>query len=320
MNNFLIYAQPICRKRNFRKEGEDMNKRILGLGLMGLMIPCSLAFTACGGVKDPATMATFTSNENVSSVTEAIVKDLTDNYYNASALGSSTKYSVENLKGKNANFKYYVEIGSVSNIDDIESITIGKTKFDEDQTFDLSIGNANYISDKCFFEEDDKIYVAAPIIAFETVNNSKIKINGTEFDFNLNEEATKSGFTNATFSAGSTNTVTARQGGGYDIVFKDAKTFLKLFYTGATANDVVLTKKVLTSNYDGINGDVSYGLTKVENETGYPLGFYPIGYSSNALTETWATWYDGASMEYQAYVIDRGIFGTTLNYKIVLPE
>lgn len=296
-------------------------KKFFNVMLAGLMIvPCAFAFSACG--KKPAasqTGAKFTAAENVSASTDAIVKSLTDNVYNASALGSSTKYTVSEMKEKINDFKYYVEIGSVEGIDDVDSLTIGNSTFDDDDTFDLSVGKSNYISDKCFYEEDNKIFVAAPIVAFESVNNKKIKVNESEFDFDLEKTAQNKSFTDAKFSTGSTNAIEKKQDGVYDVEFKDAKTFLKLYFDGAKQEDVVLTKKVVSGSGNAdLNGKVSYGLTLVENEANYPLGFYPIGYSNDALTEAFVTWYDGATMNYQAYVIDGGVYSATLNFDIIL--
>ena len=283
-----------------------------------LVVPCAIMFSGCW--LNMGSKMSFKANENVLESTNAIISDLTNNIYNASSLGTSTNYSVADIKEKNANFNYYVEAGTLENAEDVESITIGGTTFINEQTFNLSIGNSNFINDKCYYVEDNKIYVAGPIIAFETVNNSKIKINDSEFDFNLNKTVNESKFTNAEFSSGSTNTI-KDQDGSFNIEFKDAKSYLKLYYEGATANDIVLTKKVINnSGNSNINGVANYGLTKVENENNNPVGLYPIGYSKDALTENCYTWYNDATMNYQAYIIDKGIVSTTLNFDIVISE
>ena len=115
------------------------------------------------------------------------------------------------------------------------------------------------------------------------------------------------------------NTFEKKGNNEYDLTFKDARTYLKLYYDGASANDVVLTRKVLSeSGNSELNGNINYGLTKVEAETNNPVGFYPIGYSTNALDETWKTWYDGAIMNYDVYVVGGEIYNVKLNFKIEL--
>lgn len=291
-----------------------MKRKILSILLVLLMCPVAVYLSACFTNNNPS----FKSSSAVSNDTNVIIENLTTKAYNASVLEKSTEYTVAELKEKINDIEYYVEIGSVENIDDIESIMVGSSTFNKGQEFNLSIGNANYIKDKAYYLENNKLFVAAPIIAFEMVNNAKIKINNSEFDLNLDKSAEIKSFSNAQFSA-ATNQLEKVNNNEYNLTFKDAKTYLKLYYDNAAADDVILTKKVLTnSGDDKVNGTVNYGLTKVENQTNNPLGFYPIGYSSNALDENWKTKYDGAKMEYEAYVIDGGIYKTRLNFSIEL--
>lgn len=293
-----------------------MNKKFLSFALMGtLILPCISGLVGCG--KDMS--AKFELAQGASNHIETIISDLEVNIYNSSQLGSSTKYRVEEIKAIDNDFVYYVNIGTVKNIEDVETVAFGDESFSKDQIFDLSIGNSNFISDKCFFEEDNKLYIAAPIVAFETVNNAKIKINNNEFDFNFNKTANVLEFTNVEFSSGSTNTLAKNNDGSYNLQFKDANSYLNLYYDNASANDVVLTKKrVSNSGNENINEKVSYGLTKVESTTGNPLAFYPIGYSINALTDAHKTAYDGAVMTYEVYVKDKGISSATFNYDVIL--
>ena len=300
-----------------------MKKKIFSFVLvLCFALPCIFSLSACGKKDNtqPETNAKFTSAKNISSNTETIISNLTNKVYNSSTLGKSTTYTVAQIQEKIDDFEYYVELGTITGTTDVDSITLGNATFDSEQTFNLSVGNANYISDKCFKTDDSKLYVAAPIVAFETVNNKKIKINDSEFNFDLEKTAETKSFTNAEFSSGSTNTLTKKENNSYDIQFKDAKSYLKLFYENAAANDVVLTKKVITnSKNESSNNSIGYGLTKVEAETNYPLALYPIGYSESALTETTKTTYDGTTMNFQAYVAEKGVFTITLNLSITLP-
>lgn len=291
-----------------------MKKKFLSFVLaICFIIPCALCLSACGN------KSKLIVKQGVLTNAENIVSDIKTNLYNNASLGSSTAYSVTEIKEKYSTFNYYVEVGNVEKIDEIKSISFGDIQFKDDQTFNLSIGNANTIVDKCFYKENDNLFIAAPIVYFESVNNKKIKINDNSFDFDLNVTATKDSFTSADFSAGSTNNVVKSEE-GYNLTIKDAKTYLKLYFDGANANDVVLTRKVISnSNHAALNGVVNYGLTALENEANYPIGFYPCGYSNNPLTQVWATWYDGASMNYDVYVIGKKVISTKLTYDIVLP-
>lgn len=292
-----------------------MNNCIKKILIGTLIIPCACVFVACGQKEDGSSR--FTANESVAESTQTIINNLTTNYYNATELGSSKSFTVEELKDKNNEFNYYVEVGQVENIENVDKISIGESSFDEEDTFKLSIGNNNFISDKAFFKEDNKLFVAAPIIAFETVNNNKIKINNNEYNFDLEKSAQHKQFSKVEFSSGTTNVATKKDDNNYELTLKDAKTYLKLFYPNAVANDIVLTRKVVTgSDNASLNGVVNYGLTKVESETGNPLGLYPIGYSSSALTDNFVTNYNDTIFRYDVYVAGNGVFGVTFNIKV----
>lgn len=294
-----------------------MKKKFISFALLFcLIIPCFFTLAACGN-KGGKSNAKFTIDEDVLENTETIIEDLKTNYYNAASLGKEKTYSVDDIKETNENFNYYVEIGTTDGIDKVDSLTIGSNTLKKNDSFKLSIGNANYIEDKCFYADDEKIFVAAPIIAFETVNNSKIKINDNSFDFDLDVSATKKNFTNAEFEAGSTNAVT-KHDDYLDLELKDAKTYLKLTYDNASSNDVILTKKVLSGSGKTELNTISYALTKVEPVEGSPLAVYPIGYSQNALTEEWQTWYDGTTINFEAYVSNGTIYRATFKLDIVL--
>lgn len=279
---------------------------------LAMILPLASGLAACSF----GPSAKFDARQDVSATTAAIIKDLTDNYYNASSLGSQKTYSVEELKAINNDFVYYVEAGDLSNIDNVESIMLGDSSFQKDATFSLSIGNSNQIEDKCFYLENNTMYIAAPIIAFETVNNTKIKINEKEFEFNLESSAGVLNFSDAKFSLGSINTVNKNEDESLDIEIKDAKSYLALYYDGATADDVVLTRRVVSNSGNSeINNKVSYGLTKVENYEDYPIALYPVGYS-DTLTDAIKTAYDGATMNYKVYIVDKGVVSVNLNFNI----
>ena len=80
---------------------------------LAMILPLASGLAACSF----GSSAKFDAKQDVSATTAAIIKDLTDNYYNASSLGSQKTYSVEELKAINNDFVYYVEAGDLSNIE-----------------------------------------------------------------------------------------------------------------------------------------------------------------------------------------------------------
>ncbi|MBQ8748855.1 MAG: hypothetical protein IJZ29_00080 [Clostridia bacterium] len=292
-----------------------MKKKILSLALVAcLIIPCMAMLTACG--EKP----TLKVNQNVATNTQTIISNLSQNIYNAQSITqnqSKNNYTVSEIQALFTGFEYYVEIGTVENIDDIDSITLGGTKFEDDETFKLSIGNGNYIVDECFYEDNNKIFVAAPIIAFEEINNTEIKINNNKFNFDLDVVATPASFTNVTSTASDISVASASN--GFNVTFngnvafdQNSQGFLKLTYADATSTDVLLTKKVLTK---GSNVEVSYGISGLESDLS--LGFYPMGWRTAELAQADVNKYDDATMKYYA-VIGNKLISTTLNYNVVL--
>jgi len=296
-----------------------MKNKILSFVLaLCLIIPCALVFTACG--KDKEDVPTFTVNQNVLTLANDSVEKL-QMVYNRAPSGTfslaemkatwQTPEYVELIPAELANFSYYIEVGEVDEIDDVNSITLGST-FTKNQKFKLSLGNNAHLEDKVFYENDDKIYVAAPIIVFETVNLDKIKINNVEFAFDLQVEATATTFTNATFSGAGTVT-DGENDGEFNLNITDCtNSYLKLYFEGAEADDIILTKKVCG------DGNPNYGLTDLVQETNNPLGFYPIGWAES-INQTHVDNFNGKTLNYQAYVIGSSKLVTgTLNLTVTL--
>lgn len=277
-------------------------KYFLVIPILALMTICLFVLSACGN--NP----TLDTKFDIKNQSDTIVNKLVSDCYNASILGKGTTYSVSQIKDKISNFNYYVEIGTIKNISDVKSISLGNLKFTKAQEFDLSIGNNNKIKDKVFYVENEKVYVAAPIIAFETINNAKIKINDNTFDLNLNNTASALEFNKVAFQNGSTNTISKKSNSEYDISLNNFTTWLGFYFEGATQNDVILTRKILNGNLNG------YGLTATENATDYPLAFYPAGYHANP--NDVSADYNNATMNYSAYIVNKGIANVRLNYTL----
>ena len=222
----------------------------------------------------------------------------------------SRKYTVEELKTIITEFDYYIEIGEVKYIQTISSITLGSTTLEKDQVVSVSLGMNNFVNDKGFIVENNKLYIAAPVLLFETQSNNMLSINGKEFRLNLTSKVKQLAVADVTYG-GVGNTATAVDGkyNEYDLVVSTASgsSYLEIYYSNASADDVIVTRK----DNDGI---ISYGITSVENKTGNPLGFYVVGYYSNP--NDIPTKYEGMALNYSFYVVGKGI--TTIIFNIDL--
>jgi hypothetical protein len=267
-----------------------MKNKIFNFALsLCLMIPCMFIFCGCGPT------ANFTADNNVKTSTQAIIDDIAANIYNKSAIyGSSTHYSVAEIKEKDSDFQYYVKLGSIENIDVVDSFTLNNTTFNKTQKFELSIGNNNKINDLCYYVKNGELFVAAPIIAFETVNTTKIKINDVEFDFDLANTA-ETGSIIAFSSQDTINNTYDVQNEEYYLTLKNANRYFMFEYEGATAGNVVLTKKVISGTTDGSKDAVKYGLT-LNDGPNNTLALYPIDYAATPNPV-----FNGSQMDYSFY-------------------
>lgn len=285
---------------------------ILTLSIAVVMVFGSLLISACG------TNEKLTINNNVKTQADAIIENLISTAYNNSTLlGTKTDYTVAQMKEIISDFEYYVEVGTLENVNKLNSISFNTTKFENSEnanTFALSIGNKNFIKDKIFYVDNNKLFVAAPVIAFETVENSKIKINNKEFAFDINPVSTKLDFT-AQFQSGSLSTVEAVSGktNEFNVTLKDSNKWLGLYTQGTEKSSVFLTKKVLNGELQG------YGLTLAENAENYPLAFYPK-YSSTFNYNEISSALNGKTLEYNIYLVGKGTAQVKLNYTVVNPE
>ena len=252
-------------------------------------------------------------NQNLKLEANAVINNLSQNVYNSSVLentqGTAKFYSVEQIQELIPNFSYYVKLGKINNFNEIKHISFGDQTFDANDKFDLSIGNNNFIQDKYFYISEESIYVSAPIIVFEALNGNKVQINNKSFDIFYENNVDEISFSRIAFENGTTNAVEKVDNTEYNLTLSDATTYLQLYYDDAEANDIVITKKTRNNALQG------YGLTKVENVEGYPLGYYPVGYSTD-FNDISAD-INNSSIVYQAYIVGKGIATVTLNISVL---
>ena len=296
-------------------------KKSLSLFAVFILITMSLfVLTACGDDEEPPVTptpsASFQTSSNVKTNTNAVIDNLVENVYNNSTdLGKKTTYSVAQVQEKINGFTYYVELGTMSNIDQVNSISFGNLTFNAEQTFNLSIGNSNQLLDKVFYVQENKLYVAAPVVAFEAVENAKIKINNNEFNFDLDTTATSINLTNVAFNSNSSSKAEKVSDTEYTLNIKSGTEYAGLYYENATADDVIITRKILNGEFSG------YGMVQpVKGSNGYCSYFYTVGWVED-FNQVNVDKFDGAVYDYSIYITNQdAVANVKLNINVVTAD
>ncbi len=272
-----------------------------------VLVISAFALSACGEGDSPS----FETASNVKATTIEIIDDFFERVYNnSSVLGTKTTYSVEQIQNKVADFEYYVEVGTIKNINEVKSISLNDTSFTKNQTFYLSIGNANQLLDKVYYVEESKLYVAAPVVAFETVDNAKIKINNNEFNFDLDVTIDQINLTNVAFN-GANNTAEKVSDTEYNLTIKSGTEYAGLYYDDASTSDTIITKRMLNGVLSG------YGIVNpVIGSDGACSYFYPVGWVENPAKINCEK-FDGATYDYSLYIVNQHkLANVTLNVDV----
>ncbi len=294
-------------------------KSFIILPLVIAVIITSFILSACGDKK-----AKFNIDSDIKTNSNAIISALTDKAYNKLVAADEAhiltfaelKQELSNPEGLT---NYYVEIGSVENINKINSISLGGATFNQGADFMFSIGNNNFVKDKAFVVEDNKLSVAAPIIAFEIVNTNKISINGTEYDFAISNKPEELQINQTpTFLAGTNkkedNTISAVENATnqFDVTIKDATEMLKFMPKNADVN----SSTVYLRKFTNAQGNISYGLTKAEGDGAY--GSYVVGYHTD-FSQIQTAQYEGKNT-IDLYLVDGGMATIVLNITLQNPQ
>lgn len=285
--------------------------------------------SACNVTPSP----NLTLSSTITSSTEATIEWLIDNAYdNGDKLGEKhdgversgetkepyTYSEVVELITANGEMTeadapdYYVEVGTMKDISTVSSITLGGVTYEDgsaNETFRLSIGNSNFIVEKAFKTNGNKLYIAAPILAFESTNSNQIKINNSTFDFNVenpveNLEIESVGFhmlKGQTQTPNSYEEAAPSDDFDYLLTFNNSVEVFCLFYEDAAAEDVILTRKVSNGNLQ------SFGLTGPDKigDDYYCLAYYPIGHNEN-FVEVDKESLEGNILDYKLFVQNKG--------------
>lgn len=237
-------------------------------------------------------------------------------------------YTVAEAQAEVAEFTdYYVLVGTLSDVSDLTSVGFGDTSYSKGQTIPLSVGNNKFITDKVYYVEDSKLFMAAPIVLVESAGQSKIKLNGTEVDFNVNPAVETIEFTNVKFfnETSNTNTVTKDEKTGiYTATYNEAaeKSMLGFYYDGSAQNDLVVSR--LYKN-DKLN---SYSITfntDRDEDGNYPITYYFVPWiASGDVNEIDAEKHQDAKFELRSYIQGKGVATATvidhINYTEAVEE
>lgn len=272
-----------------------------------LVMPLAAVLVACGGNNGK-----FTSSKDIKSNAETLAGTLASKVYNASAIkGQKKSFTVNELKtALNLDeLNYYVEVGTIENIDQVNSISLDEVTFKKDETVSLSIGSSNFIKDKAFYVENSKLYVAAPIMAFELASDNEIKINDKVFKLNVEDEK-ELNITDVTLINGSPSTISKAENTEkkYNLDLKSANntSLVYIKYQSQSASDIHLTRKIINGKLNG------YGLTSSEDNGA--LGVYLYNYTNDF--STLKDMYKNADWKYSSYVIGKGMFSVKFHVEV----
>ncbi len=256
----------------------------------------------------------FKAANDISSQANTIVTYIKENLYNnEELLGIETEYSVAQIKEKKSDFNYYVRVGDIY-FADLDSVKIGNVTITKDQTIQLSIGNSNYIVDKAYYIENNGLYVAAPIMAFETVISNSIEINESQYTLTLDTVVNSTLTISNVLFSGSNNTVT-KNGEEYNASIVNGTEALGVIYEGAANGDVILRRSMyIDSSGDGYG--LGYGFTEGETLDGVNCGYWLYLTSYTNDTSQLLPW-DNTKAKYSVYVVGKGVFEIVINIDVV---
>ena len=182
----------------------------------------------------------FKVNEKLLNDTFTTITGTTKAYNNLTASQTFTAQGVT-IPG----FEYYVCIGDNA-LGTINKIKIGNSTFTKDQEVAISMGNNAFIKDKVFYEdENNKLYIAAPILAVELTEKNSFMINNISYDLGVEDPPISEPTSiSVNWKNGSTNTVTELENGSYLSTIKEAmNNWLEFEFESEYPISFFLTKK-----------------------------------------------------------------------------
>ena len=269
-----------------------------------------LALVSC---TDKVSTPKFTFNDNVSEDIRTILAG-TDKGYNTQKGEIDGIYSAEEFSNLVEGFTFYVPVGK-SKYDKINEITIGNLTVRPTSKVKVSMGNSRYVEDYIFLYKEGNLYIAAPVLLFETMAKPELTINGDVYKTANLQVSSETEVVRVFWNNGSSNDV-IQEDDIYTAVFnEDTATSLLEFELKDNA-DHYLTKKTYFQDEDFIKTEYEYIGAVTESEK-KALGLYPLGWNDIDLPEVE---YD--SIEYSACLFDTegNMYHKDILINISIPE
>lgn len=268
------------------------------------------------GNKLDVPIAPVTINRTLIADATAAAESIDDVYNVYVDAGEKT---VDEIKADYPDFNFYVALGKTSFLPNY--VAMGEWAFASSDTVKISIGNNTFVNDKVWYydAESKTVYVSVVVLAAEMyTKSSEVHFGGPVYDYPYiveGEAPTLIKTMPAVYgNGGSEITGHSDQYTGYsvDYTLKDGADAISFSYDGAAADDIIVTKKVITDS-EGAK-TVTYGFTHPDAVgEGYGLVYYP----------KWgATAFDNGSftVDYSFYVLDKGTVINTVNVTVDVPQ
>ena len=232
-------------------------------------------------------------------------------------MGTCTDYTVEQIKEKFAEFELYIPVCTLNNgVTEVNSITLGEYTFDKNYELNLSIGNDNHIVDRGFYVNNGILYVAYPIMAFESINEKQILVDGVSYDITGVDETVLGDLTieSVAYQNGASSVITPVEGtnGAYNATVKEGDKGVKIVYADADADDVILIRTVS-------DGKIYYSYTLPDSVDGQNvLLLYIVTYTTNPAEI--ADKFNNATVTYYTYIAGKGFNEMTINITLDIAE
>lgn len=285
------------------------------------------ALVGCGGKSPelPEDQTSITLSAEISTNVDAGLQSVNTKLYNK-LTGSQSKptyLTVAELVESKGLENYYVEVATFSeDVLDITSIVLGDFTFEKNQTTDISIGNGNFIRDKIFYFENNKLYISSVVGSVELYYNSSLRVNyktsagnkSKSVDLEFNPMVNQLTLLTPKYNTG-TNTITVKGNNSFVFNGNQQNTYVKFGYEEADKEERLVVTKKYSKNASGEKSYCTYGFTKTDetfdDEGNKTFGFYPCYYFDLTESEKVAE-YESYNYFYDVYVLGKGI--ASLNY------
>lgn len=299
-----------------------IKKFATGLSLALILAVGGIGLAACG--ESTPKNASIEVSETFKTEAEAVLSNMEENVLNKLTKvdeiegqpdqNNKGTYTFEEAQQEVPAFTtYYVNVGTLSNVDTLESMGFGDITYTANQTIGLSVGNNKFIEDKIYYVEDNELFMAAPILLVESAGQDKINLNGKAVDFVSSDPVEIIEFTDVRFCFETTNTVSYDdENDVYTCTYREAagKSMIGFYYDGNAQNDLSINRLYK-------NGELnSYSIvtnTDRDKDGNYPLTYYLIPWvGSGDVNEIDADRHNNAEFVLNAYIQGKGVATATV--------